>query len=193
VRIALVSELLTGRYRWLTSVMSPMAIATPTAAGRLRRRAATTAANADAMSAVMASVVRPLLGAARTPARPASAVVTIHTQTEILAGLTPDKDVIASVSTIALTFRPTSVNRRISVPITTTARTHPKAMSWSRVTVAPKIAYVGSGWLARPGADVMVSFPNSSCATGGRATDTPMVETILTSGDDRRRCRNSSR
>src|SRR5258708_6597717 len=110
VRIALVSELLTGSQSWLTSVMIPMATATPTATGRLRRRAATTAAKADAMSAVMPSGVRPLVGAARTPTRPASAVVTIQTQIEILAGLTPDKEVIASVSTIARTFRPTSVN-----------------------------------------------------------------------------------
>src|SRR5215469_4645616 len=71
----------------------------------------------------------------------------------------------------------------------TTARTHPKAMISSRVTAAPKTLYVGSGWLARPGADVIVSFPNRISATDGRATDTPMVDTILTSGDDSRRWR----
>src|SRR5258708_29085410 len=97
------SELLAGRQSWITSVMIPMAIATPTAAGRLRSRAATTGANADAMSAGMPSGVRPLAGAARTPARPASAAVTIQTQTEILAALTPDREVIASVSTIPRT------------------------------------------------------------------------------------------
>jgi hypothetical protein len=48
-------------------------------------------------------------------------VVTIQTQAEILAGLTPDNEVIASVSTIARTFSPTSVNRRTTVPVTTTA------------------------------------------------------------------------
>jgi hypothetical protein len=66
-------------------------------------------------------------------------------------------------------------------------------MTWSRVTVAPKIVYVGSGWLASPGADAIVWFPNSISATAGRATDTPIVDTILISGDDRRRCRKSAR
>ena len=191
--IALVSELLGGSQSWITSVTIPIAIATPTAVGRLRRRAATTAANADAMSRVMPSGVRPVAGADSTPASPASAVVTIQTQIEILAGLTPDRDVIASVSTSARTFRPTSVNWRTSVPMITTAMTQPNAMIWSRVTTAPKILYVGSGWLARPGAVVIVWFPNSNCAAGGSETDTPMVATILISGDDRRRCRNSAR
>src|SRR5258708_21860059 len=95
------SELLAGRQSWITSVMIPMAIATPTAAGRLRSLAATTGANADAMSAVMPSGVRPLAGAARTPARPASAVVTIQTQTEIPSRPTPDRGGLCSVAAIA--------------------------------------------------------------------------------------------
>ena len=40
---------------------------------------------------------------------------------------------------------------------------------------------------------MIVSFPNSISAAGGSETDTPMVETILISDDDSRRCRNSSR
>src|SRR5260221_11154720 len=75
----------------------------------------------------------------------------------------------------------------------TTARTHPKAMIWSRVTTAPKILYVGSGWLARPGADVIVSFPNRISAAGGGATDTPTEDTRFISGDGTRRCEYSTR
>src|SRR3978361_576314 len=89
------SELLEGRYVWMTSVMMPIAMAPPTATGRLRSRAATTAANADAIRAVMPPTVKPLEGAERTPASPARAVETIHTPTEIRAGFTPDSEVRA--------------------------------------------------------------------------------------------------
>jgi hypothetical protein len=134
-----VSELSTGRYLWMTSVRMPMPIATPTAAGRLRSRPATTAANAEAMSAVIPSGVSPLAGAASTPASPASAVMTIQTQIEILVGLKPDSEVSASEPTIARTLRPASVNCRTSVPRMTTPHTQANAINWSRFAAAPKI------------------------------------------------------
>ena len=193
IRIALVSELLAGRKSWTTSVTMPMAIATPTVAGMLRSRAATKAANPAAIRAVMPSGVRPLAGAASTPASPASAVLTIHTPTDIADGFTPDSDVIAGVSTIARTRSPILVSRMMTVPMMTTPRTQAKAMTWSSEATAPKIRYTRTGSGARPGAVLMVWFPKHSSATAGSATDTPMVETILISEDARRRCRNSSR
>src|ERR1700722_6928997 len=102
LRIALVSELFTGSHSWMTSVRMPIPIATPTVAGMLRSRAATRAANPEAISAVMPSGVSPLLGAASTPARPASAVATIQTPRDIADGVTPDRDVMAGVATIGL-------------------------------------------------------------------------------------------
>ncbi len=50
-----------------------------------------------------------MIGAARTPARPAKKVLTAQTPIEIAAGLVPDRSVIAGESTMALTLRPTSV------------------------------------------------------------------------------------
>ena len=87
--------------------------------GRLRSRAAMTAAKAAAMSSVYLFGSRPMTGAARMPARPASMVETTQTPAAMRDGLLPDSDVIASESTIARTLRPASVKRRISAPNTT--------------------------------------------------------------------------
>ena len=49
------------------------------------------------------------MGAASTPPNPAKKVLTAHTPTEIAVGLVPDRSVMAGESTMARTFRPTSV------------------------------------------------------------------------------------
>ena len=97
----------------------PMSRPTATAMGRLRSRAAMTAANAAAISSVYLFGSRPMTGAARMPARPASMVETTQTPAAMRDGLLPDSDVIASESTIARTLRPASVKRRMSAPNTT--------------------------------------------------------------------------
>ncbi len=68
-----------------------------------------TAANAAAMSSVYLLESRPMTGAARMPARPASMVEMTHTPAAMREGLEPDSDVIASESTIARTLSPASV------------------------------------------------------------------------------------
>ncbi len=114
--IAAVNELLAGRYFWMTSVTTPMARDTTTAPASERRRAATTAANAAAIRVVMPSVVNPLVGATRMPAKPASVALTAHTPSDTRPGCVPDSEVIASESTMARTRRPTSVKRSTTVP-----------------------------------------------------------------------------
>src|SRR6516164_2188524 len=90
--MAAVKELFGGKYFWMTSVAMPMRSATATAPGRERSRAATTAANAAAISVVMPVVFRPVVGATSTPARPARPALTAHTPTEIRPELVPDSD-----------------------------------------------------------------------------------------------------
>ena len=80
-----------------------------TATGRLRSLAATTAANEAAISRVKLVGSSPMMGAASTPASPAKKVLTAHTPTEIAVGFVPDRSVMAGESTMARTFRPTSV------------------------------------------------------------------------------------
>ena len=101
----------------------PIRSATVTAMGRLRRRAAITAANAAAISRVNLPASRPITGAARMPERPARKVATTQTPAAMRDGLLPESEVIASESTIARTLRPASVKRRMSAPITTMAIT----------------------------------------------------------------------
>ena len=45
---------------------------------------------------------------------------------------------------------------------------------------------------ARPGAVTLARSPRTSLTSWGRATESPIVATILISGETRRRCRNSS-
>jgi hypothetical protein len=77
--------------------------------GRLRNLAAMTAAKAAAMSRVKLPESRPMIGAANTPAKPAKNVLTAHTPMETASGLVPERAVMAGESTMARTFRPTSV------------------------------------------------------------------------------------
>ena len=93
----------------MSEVTTPMARPTITAMGRLRNLAATTAAKAAAINKVKLPGSRPMMGAASTPARPAKKVLTAHTPMETALGLVPDRAVIDGESTMALTFRPTSV------------------------------------------------------------------------------------
>src|SRR6516165_8602709 len=88
--IAAVNELFAGRYFWITSVTTPMAREAAIAPGNERRRAATTAAKAAAISVDMPSIFRPCEGATRMPAKPVSMVATAHTPTDILPGLVPE-------------------------------------------------------------------------------------------------------
>src|SRR5579862_7544084 len=123
--MAAVNELFGGRYFWITSVTTPMAIDTATAPGNDRRRAATTAAKAAAIRVVIPTVVRPLVGATRIPANPAKVALTAQTPSATRPGLAPESEAIASESTIARTLRPTSVRRRTAVPPTTTKSRKP--------------------------------------------------------------------
>ena len=75
----------------------------------MRILAAMTAANEAAIRIVNWLGSRPMIGAASTPHSPAKNVLTPHTPTEIAVGLVPDRSVMAGESTIARTFRPTSV------------------------------------------------------------------------------------
>ena len=81
----------------------PIASEISTAAVSDRSRAATTAANAAAIKVAMPAGVRPLVGATRMPANPASMVLTAQTPRAIRPGLVPDREVIASESTLART------------------------------------------------------------------------------------------
>ncbi len=86
-----------------------MSSPTPTAIGRLRIFAAMTAANAAATSSVKLLASSPMMGAARTPVKPAKKTLTAHTPAETKSGLVPERSVMAGESTMALTLRPTSV------------------------------------------------------------------------------------
>ena len=123
--IAAVNELPGGRYSCTTSVTTPMASEMSTAPASERRRAATTAAKAAAISVAIPTGVRPLVGATRMPASPASMVLTAQTPTATRPGLVPDSEVIDSESTLARTYSPTRVNLRRSVPARTTKSTKP--------------------------------------------------------------------
>jgi hypothetical protein len=100
----------------MSDVAMPIRSATPTATGRLRSLAATTAAKVAAISRVKFAASRPMIGAASTPARPAKKVLTAQTPIETAVGLVPDRSVIAGESTKALTLSPTSVKRRTTRP-----------------------------------------------------------------------------
>src|ERR1700722_16093598 len=106
---SVVQELEGGRYPSMSDVAMPMRSATPTATGRFRSRAATTAANDAAMRIVNLLGSSPTMGAASTPAKPAKNVLTAQTPTEMEVGFVPERSVIAGESTIARTFSPTSV------------------------------------------------------------------------------------
>jgi hypothetical protein len=80
-----------------------------TAIGKLRNLAAMTAAKAAAMRMVKLLGSSPMMGAANTPAKPAKKVLTAHTPMDTASGLVPDRAVMAGESTMARTFRPTSV------------------------------------------------------------------------------------
>ena len=117
---AAVNELLAGRYSWITSVTTPMASAMTTAPVSDRRRALTTAANAAAIRVVIPMVVRPLVGATRMPATPASIELIAQTPSATRPGLTPEREAIASESTVLRTHSPTSLKRSTKVPATRT-------------------------------------------------------------------------
>ena len=87
----------------------PMKSPTATATGRLRSRAAITAANAATITNVKSPGSRPTTGAASTPTRPASPMLTAHTPMEIRSGLVAESEVMAGESTMARTRRPMSV------------------------------------------------------------------------------------
>ena len=80
-----------------------------TATGRLRRRAAITAANAAIISRVKLTGSSPTIGAETTPTSPARNVLAAHTPAATAPGLVPDVAVSAGESTIARTRSPTSV------------------------------------------------------------------------------------
>ncbi len=102
---------------------TPIRSPTPTATGKLRSLAATTAANDAEMSRVKLTASSPMIGAASTPVRPARKVLTAHTPMEMAVGLVPDRSVIAVESTMALTLRPTSLYFSASAPATTITTT----------------------------------------------------------------------
>ena len=93
----------------MSDVTTPMSRPTVTAMGRLRNRAAITAAKAAAMRRVKLPESSPMMGAASTPAKPAKNVLTAQTPMETALGLVPERAVMAGESTSARTFRPTSV------------------------------------------------------------------------------------
>ena len=117
---AAAKELAGSRYFWIRLVVTPITSATTTAIGRLRSRAATTAAKAAAIITVMPSTERPAVGAMRMPARPASTALAAHTPIETRPGLVPFRLVSASESTSARTLRPTSVKRSTPTPTAST-------------------------------------------------------------------------
>src|SRR5579871_6067305 len=89
---AAVNELFGGNHFWMTSVTMPMRKEIPTAPGRERSRAATTAAKAAVMRVVMPAGVRPWDGATRIPARPARVVLTAHTPSATRDGFVPERE-----------------------------------------------------------------------------------------------------
>ena len=139
----------------MSDVTTPMASPTATAMGRLRNLAAMTAAKAAAMRSVKLLGSRPMMGAASTPASPAKNVLTAHTPIDTAVGLVPDSAVMAGESTMARTFSPTSVYRRMTEPSATVVTTQAYTMIWSIVTATPKKLKTLTGSGARPGADWM--------------------------------------
>src|ERR1700722_14324336 len=105
-----------------------------------------------------------MIGADRTPDRPARKMLTAQTPTDTWVGLVPDSDVMAGESTMARTRSPTSLYRTTIAPISTTRITQAYTMIWSRVTGTPMTWNTLTGWGARPGASRMVTLPNSSVA-----------------------------
>ena len=74
--------------------------------------------------------------------------------------------------------------------MTTMARTHAYAMTWSRVTAAPSTVYTSTGCGARPGAwKISLAAVEHGGERRGPTTETPMVTTTLMSCDDSRRKR----
>ena len=63
------------------------------------------------------------MGAASTPVSPARNVLTAQTPIEMAVGLVPDRSVMAVESTMARTFRPTSLYFSTSAPATTMTTT----------------------------------------------------------------------
>src|SRR5260370_35128131 len=110
----------------------------PPAIGKLRSRAATTAAKDDVINAVMLAIESPPRGATSTPHRPANDIVTAHTPHEMRAVVVPDKDVRASESTMARTRSPTEGRFKISKPELTTRRSAIDTMIWARVMTVPR-------------------------------------------------------
>ena len=115
-----------------------------------------------------------------------------QTPADTSAALVPDRAVIASESTIALTFRPTDVNRKIRALASSTTIMQANAITWSIVSAAPKTWNTRTGAGASPGAASIWVFPSSSAVTGGMATASPMVATTFTSSVARRSARNST-
>ena len=185
-----VTSLSGGRKYWTRLPATPMSSATITAMGRLRRRAAITAANAAAMSRVNLSGVEADDRRGEDARRARRGTLPPSTRRpRCVEGLLPESDVIASESTIARTLSPASVKRRISAPITTMASTHAYAMTWSRVTAVPNTVYTSTGCGASPGARKISVVPKMMLASGGIITERPMVTTTLISCDDSRRNR----
>ncbi len=136
--MAAVKELFGGRYFWITSVTTPIASDAAITPGNDRSRATTMAAKAAAIRVVIPAVSKPLVGATRIPASPASVALIAHTPSDIRPGLVPDSEAMASESTVARTFRPTSVKRSTNVPTTSTKSRKPYVMTWSVVTGLPR-------------------------------------------------------
>ena len=111
----------------------------------------TTAVKAPAISTVNTTGSRPMIGAIRTPASPASRPPNAHTATSTACGLVPTRRVIGSESTSARTVRPALVYRRISRPASIRKRTEASTMIWSRVIVTRAIWKTLTGRGAKPG------------------------------------------
>src|SRR5258708_13310996 len=130
-----------GSQYWSRLATSPSNSEMPTAIGKLRSRAATTAAKDDVINAVMLAIESPPRGATSTPHRPANDIVTAHTPHEMRAVVVPDKDVRASESTMARTRSPTEVRFRISTPELTTRGTAIYTIIWPREMTVPRTPY----------------------------------------------------
>ncbi len=126
---ACVKELLGGRKYCTTDPAMPIPRPTATATGRLRSRAAMTAAKAAIMRRVKLLESSPTIGAETTPMSPARKVLATQTPAATMSGLEPESDVMAGESTIARTRRPTSVYRRRTVPTTRTSTTQKYTMT----------------------------------------------------------------
>ena len=108
-RTAAVNELLGGNQYCTSAPAIPIPSPTTTATGRFRSLAAITAAKAATIRRVKFPGSSPMIGAERTPVRPARPMLAAQTPTDTAPGLVPESDVIAGESTIARTRRPMSV------------------------------------------------------------------------------------